>query len=590
MVRTRWLSGLRVRLVLLVLLPLIPVFVVAIVNARQNRSDAVRDVRRNAQALSRLAAAQIDQRLEAGRQLLATLAVEQGPTARGPAACRRHLAEHLRAVGTYVNLAVIDGRGNIVCTARPPGRPGASVAGTMWWQRLATTDGLVVGDDLGGLISRRPAVVIAAPSRGGTVLVAAQDLNAFGPVASSIELPVQATLTVFQTDGVILARFPDPRRYVGKTLSRAGIVRAGRQIQRGVGEATGLDGRRRIYGFSIVGTGPSRAIVSVGLSKQRALAAANRTVTRTLVTLLVVALLAIALALAVAYRLIDRPVRALTAANRRIAGGDLTVRSGLREEGEFGELAAAFDEMAATLESRQHEIDRSAGERQRLLAELVAAEEEERKRIAGDVHDDTIQALSALLLRLEIIELRMEKGAQRDALAEAREAAREAVVRLRHLVFKLSPPELEKAGLAPALETFLDEMSRVWGHETTLSSELRSEPSPEVRALVYRIVAEAVNNAAKHSHASTISVSVGGRDGGVWARVEDDGTGFDVDAERQAPGHLGLSSMRERAESAGGWWLLASQTGRGTSIEFWVPDSAAAGDPEAAAGTTGDTA
>jgi signal transduction histidine kinase len=228
--------------------------------------------------------------------------------------------------------------------------------------------------------------------------------------------------------------------------------------------------------------------------------------------------------------------------------------------------------MIATWFRRQRRSDRSAGERQRLLAQLIAAEEEERKRIAGDIHDDTIQALSALLLRLEMIESRMEEGDLRTSLTEAREAARDAVARLRHLVFKLSPPALERAGLVPALEVFLDEVSRVWGPAGTVESDLRVEPSSELRALVYRIGSEAVSNAAKHAQASRITVSIENRDGGVWMRIADDGIGLDVDAHRKAaPGHIGLESMRERAEAAGGWWRVASRPETGTRVEFWVP-------------------
>jgi signal transduction histidine kinase len=237
--------------------------------------------------------------------------------------------------------------------------------------------------------------------------------------------------------------------------------------------------------------------------------------------------------------------------------------------------------MAAALEARQGELDRNASERQRLLAELIAAEEEERKRIAGDVHDDSIQALSALLLRLEIIETKLDDDDLRRSLADAREATRDAVGRLRHLVFKLSPPSLERAGLVPALEIFVDEVSRVWGPVGRVEGDLPSEPSPALRALVYRIAAEAVNNAAKHGKASQISVTVENRDSGVWVRVGDDGVGFDVEAARsQSPGHIGLVSMRERAESAGGWWRVTSRPGAGTNVEFWVPDRGAIGGEE----------
>jgi signal transduction histidine kinase len=234
-------------------------------------------------------------------------------------------------------------------------------------------------------------------------------------------------------------------------------------------------------------------------------------------------------------------------------------------------LSVPVDEMADTLEARQGEIDRSIRERQRLLAQLLAAEEEERKRIAGDIHDDSIQAMAALLLRLELLEGRLEDEGHRRALVEAREAARDAVARLRHLVFKLSPPALETAGLGPALVGYLDEITRVWGPETALEDSLRSDPSVGVRALAYRIAVEAINNAAKHGKAGRIDVSVAGQDGGVRVCVHDDGAGFDADADA-GPTHYGLRNMRERARAAGGWWRVRSAPGTGTTVEFFVPD------------------
>jgi signal transduction histidine kinase len=235
------------------------------------------------------------------------------------------------------------------------------------------------------------------------------------------------------------------------------------------------------------------------------------------------------------------------------------------------ELEASFDEMAETLEARQREIDSSARDRQRLLAQLVAAEEEERKRIAADIHDDSIQALAALLLRLELLESRLDDDAHRRSLAEAREATREAVSRLRHLVFKLSPPALETEGLAPALSAYVDEIGRVWRRDTALDSSLEADPASELRSLIYRIAVEAVNNAAKHGGGGRIEVELSHVESGVHVRVTDHGGGFDPAAD-PGPKHYGLRNMRERAEAAGGWWRIRSTPGEGTTVEFCVPD------------------
>jgi signal transduction histidine kinase len=566
---------------MLTLLALLPVLVVALVNARQNRRDADRDVRRSAESSARLAAAGMEQRLEAARQLLASLSNESEIVGLRAPACRRRLARELRVVGIYLNFAVVGPDGRLVCTAAPPGRPGSSLARATWFGDVIRTGRPAVGDDRTRQLAGGPALVVASPlrRRGGApggAIAALLDLDQIKPIVSSIDLPTGGTLTAFEADGRILARFPGAARYVGRRFPDAGLVRAGRAQRAGTREAKGLDDVTRVYAITRVTVGgPREVVVAVGLSKHRAQAAPDRTLRRTLITLLVVALAAIVLVLVIANSLVVRPLRAIAAASRRIASGDYHARSGVAGRGEVGELAAAFDDMAATLEARQRQIDRSTGERQRLLAELISAEEEERKRIAGDIHDDSIQALGALLLRLEIIESRMEEGEARTGLAEAREAARDSVSRLRHLVFKLSPPALDRGGLVPALEIFLDEVSRVWGPAGRVRSDLDIEPSSELRALVYRIASEAVNNAAKHARAEHISISIEGRNGGVWVQVADDGVGFDVDsASHSEPGHIGLVSMRERAESAGGWWRVTSEPGQGSSVEFWMPDRA----------------
>jgi signal transduction histidine kinase len=575
--------SLRARLVLLTLLALAPVLVVALVNARQNRRDTNRDVRRTSESAARLASSGVEQRLEAARQLLLAFSHDPAIVAAPPARCATRLARELREVGVYLNFAVLDTRGMLVCAARPPGRPGDSLAGANWFRAATFTRRPALGDDPVGALALRPALVIANPFRrpgGRGVVAAVLDLNQVRPILSAIDLPPGATLTEFEPDGRILARFPHPGPYVGHRFPEAGLVRAGRADPSGARDAHGLDGVERIYGFSRVDVGgSSQVVVAVGLSKSRAQAAANRTLRRTLITLLLVALGATALVLVASHLFVVRPVRLLSRASRRIAAGDLDARSGVPTGGgEVGELAAAFDEMASTLQTREREIRRSTTERQRLLAELVSAEEEERNRIAEDIHDDSLQALGALLLRLEIIESRLDDPVQRASLGDARESARDSVTRLRHLMFKLHPPALESDGLVSALEGFVHEVSRVSGATGDVVGELEREPSYELGALAYRVAAEAINNAAKHAKASRIAVTVQSRHGGVQLRVSDDGAGFDPAAAQQPrPGHLGLVSMRERAEAAGGWWSLASEPGKGTVVEFWMPDGDGAG-------------
>ena len=147
---------------------------------------------------------------------------------------------------------------------------------------------------------------------------------------------------------------------------------------------------------------------------------------------------------------------------------------------------------------------------------------------------------------------------------KARQTLGEANLRLRRLLFELRPPALDEAGLAPALELFLADSFHHDGFDWRVDNRLDAEPSPESRAVLYRVALEALTNVRKHAHASSVDVLLERRGAGVAVRVRDDGQGFEVSRRGAAPdaGHIGLLSMRERAEAAGGRFALSSSAGR----------------------------
>jgi PAS domain S-box-containing protein len=213
----------------------------------------------------------------------------------------------------------------------------------------------------------------------------------------------------------------------------------------------------------------------------------------------------------------------------------------------------------------------AAVERERLLANLVSAQEAERSRIAADLHDDAVQALSASLLRLDLLEMALEPADRQAALAAARETVQRSIAALRAAVFDLRPPSLANGGLGRALGDYLDQCRERYGFRCHLECDIREELSEERRTVLYRIATEALTNAGKHAGAGHVSVDVRERDGGVALRVTDDGAGFDVGAHEPVPGHIGLDSMRERAELAGGRLEVTSTAGAGTVVEAWIP-------------------
>lgn len=131
---------------------------------------------------------------------------------------------------------------------------------------------------------------------------------------------------------------------------------------------------------------------------------------------------------------------------------------------------------------------------------------------------------------------------------------------------------MEREGLAAAITAYLEEAFGEIDVAFALESIIAREPSTEVRTLIYRIAQEALSNVRKHAQATRVEVRLEEVDQGVTTTIRDDGVGFKPeDAEMPLPGHLGLVSMRERAEMLGGWFQIEGKPGAGTVVEFWVP-------------------
>jgi signal transduction histidine kinase len=142
-------------------------------------------------------------------------------------------------------------------------------------------------------------------------------------------------------------------------------------------------------------------------------------------------------------------------------------------------------------------------------------------------------------------------------------------------MFELRPRVLDEDGLAPVLRVCLDDLSEQTKIGCTLSNRLGEEPPAAARTVLYRIAQEALANVRKHANAKRVDVVLEPREEGYAVKITDDGGGFDPSATEQTlPGHLGLATMRERAETASGWWRIGSTPGSGTTVEFWVPAEA----------------
>ncbi|MHB1432294.1 MAG: sensor histidine kinase [Streptosporangiaceae bacterium] len=236
--------------------------------------------------------------------------------------------------------------------------------------------------------------------------------------------------------------------------------------------------------------------------------------------------------------------------------------------------------------------DRAEGDRAHRFAELLlTVQEEERRRIAQDLHDEPLQLLVHLARTMERLEVttganpEADRAALTGGLVAAREQTLDIASRLRAVMAGLRPAALEQLGLIAALRGFLADLG-----ETTMSLRadlrVRGEPArlrPDIELSAFRIVQEATNNVIKHSEARRLMVTIAFADSELKLQVNDDGRGFDprlVDGQLAA-GHLGLLGMRERAMLVGGELTVHSQPGHGALIEASIPIGAT---PQAAAG------
>jgi PAS domain S-box-containing protein len=218
---------------------------------------------------------------------------------------------------------------------------------------------------------------------------------------------------------------------------------------------------------------------------------------------------------------------------------------------------------------------RGEEERRAFLSRLVAAQEQERYRIAGDVHDDSVQAMTAVALRLSLFRSKLVDESSRQELDKLEGSVNRAVDRLRHLLFELHPRTLDRDGLVSAIREYLHRLSEEGTSTSTLgfrvTDRLDRELSSPHRLILYRIAQEALTNVRKHANAHQVDVKIESREGGVLLRIEDDGTGLPAPEVLERPGHLGLAAMRERAELAGGWWRIGPGDDGGTVVECFVP-------------------
>ncbi len=231
-----------------------------------------------------------------------------------------------------------------------------------------------------------------------------------------------------------------------------------------------------------------------------------------------------------------------------------------------------IDMLTDTFNGMLDAVERYRTQIHEMSVRALNAQEEERKRISRELHDDTAQALTAQLLRLKTIE---STGGTLDpaGLAQLIDLTAETLEHVRHMAHELRPPSLDDLGLLASLEGLVAQCRERFDLPVVFYSDgLKQRPTPDVELVVYRIVQEAVTNIAKHAGPCQATVSLRFYRNTLWIRITDNGRGFDMNTlDRSGGSGLGLFGMQERAALVGGTVSITSGENRGTEIEVRVP-------------------
>ena len=263
-----------------------------------------------------------------------------------------------------------------------------------------------------------------------------------------------------------------------------------------------------------------------------------------------------------------RPLTDLAKVMDRVQAGEHMLRAPLTG------LDPQADQLARTFNMVLEALDESSRLR---ASQIINAQEQERKRIARELHDETSQVLTSLLISLAVLEKSIATQEARDRIADTRRLAHQTLRAIRNLSIDLRPSALDDLGLLPALRWYVKEYQQKCSIEVEfLATGFKDRLPAEMETALYRIVQESLTNTARHANARKVHVTLKEDAEAVYATITDDGRGFDVEAVLKTPAQelglgLGLAGMHERAVLLDGSLTIKSSPGHGTTVAVHIP-------------------
>jgi signal transduction histidine kinase len=290
---------------------------------------------------------------------------------------------------------------------------------------------------------------------------------------------------------------------------------------------------------------------------------------RPVAIVLIVGLVLVAIIVSLGVQRVTDPIQNLVTQTRQVAAGDYDAQVTLSRIKEFKELGMAFNDMVDQIRRYR------AGVRQ-YVADITKSQEDERRRIARELHDDTVQTLIAVGQRIELAKETLDDPAEaKMRLSEIRTMVTGAIASVRQFSRDLRPLALEDLGLIAAMQYLVSQLSQSIGVEVEFKVEGEVEGlSSDMEVAIYRILQETLNNVRRHAQATKVSVLAQFNPHQITLTVQDNGRGFEVPeaiTDFASSGSFGVMGLQERAQLFGGNVIVQSQPYEGTTVQMVVP-------------------
>lgn len=290
---------------------------------------------------------------------------------------------------------------------------------------------------------------------------------------------------------------------------------------------------------------------------------------RPVAVVLIIGLVTVAMVVALGVQRVTDPIQNLVTQTRQVATGDYDAQVSLSRIKEIKELGMAFNEMV-------EQIRRYRAGVRHYVADITQSQEEERKRIARELHDDTVQSLIAISQRIELIKEILDNPVEtRTRLNEVRTMITGAIASVRQFSRDLRPLALEDLGLRAAMQYLVNQLAQTEGIDVDFEVEGEIEGlSTDMEVAIYRVLQEALNNVKKHAQATQVNVLAIFTNERITLTVQDDGQGFEVPeamTDFASSGSFGIMGLQERAQLFGGNVIIESQPGAGTTVHLFMP-------------------